>query len=400
MPRFSAKIVLWAVLAVCLNGVLSAQTLTLQQALDTAVQRHPAAKSAALQLQQQQQLLPAAATLPDPVLTAESPTGEFYAVGIAQSFELPGAYRRRKRLQETLVARAESASLAVQQEVRYATALAYSGLQYRLAFVEQFKGQDSVLQTIAAAAARMFEQGQMDAVASQFARLQAAALRVQLRQAEQDAAIAESQLQTWTGISGHIVPEPLSRPALPPLLLPTAPDSFVWQNNPALLTLQQEILAAERQTQVEKSRGLPQFTLGYLNQGERNSPVGNRFNAGLSIPLWRRQYNANTLAAETGAEIARQNLAAQSLQLDAAYRRALGVAEKAALALEEYEKTVLPAARSLSDASRRLFEGGLTDLVSYLRNRKDVLDAELGYWELLWARQMAGLELRYLSGGL
>lgn len=395
MPCFLTKTLLWVVLALSLNGVLRAQTLTLQQALDAAAQHHPAAKSAALQVRQQQQLLPATTALPDPVLTAESPTGEFYTVGVAQSFELPGVYRRRKRLQETLVARAENASLATQQEVRYATALAYCELQYRLALAEQLKGQDSVLQTIAAAAARMFEQGQTDAVASQFARLQAAALRAQLRQTEQDAAIAESQLQTWTGISGRIVPEPLnSQP------LPIAADSSLWQNNPALQTLQQEILAAERQADVEKNRGLPQFTLGYLNQGERDSPVANRFNAGVSIPLWRKQYNANVLAAQTAAEIARQNLAAQSLQLDAAYRRALGETEKARLALEEYEKTVLPAARAMSDASRRLFEGGLTDLVSYLRNRKDALDAELGYWELLRARQVAEVEVRYLGGGL
>ena len=286
-------------------GALPAQTLTFQEALDAAAQRHPAALSAGLQARQQRQLLPAAAALPDPVITAESPTGDFYTVGVAQSFALPVAYRRQKALQQAHAERAESAVTAMQQQVRYRTALAYNELQYRLALVAQLRGQDSLLQNIAAAAARMFEQGRTDAVASQFARLQAASLRVRLHQAEQDAAIAENQLQTLTGITVHIAPEPMGSTAAA-----VARDSAAWNRNPVLQTLRQETLTAERQVAVEKSRGLPQITLGYLNQGGRNSPVGNRFNAGISIPLWRKRYNAGAEAAQTGVEIARQNLAA------------------------------------------------------------------------------------------
>jgi cobalt-zinc-cadmium resistance protein CzcA len=242
----------------------------------------------------------------------------------------------------------------------------------------------------------MFAQGQTDAVASQYARMQSAAIRAQLRQAEQDAATAADQLRTWTGITGSIAPETLSRQA--PAVIVT--DSAGWQNNPALLTLRQEALAAERQVEVEKSRGLPQFTLGYINQGERNSPVANRFNAGISVPLWRRQYNANIAAAQTGVEIARQNIASQSLAIETAMRQIRGEALRTRLALDEYETEVLPAARSVADASRRMFEGGLTDFVGYLRNRKDALDVELGYWELLWTQQAAEIAVRYQEGRL
>ncbi len=396
MSNFSVKPISWVLVITGVCGTLSAQTLSFQQALDAAVQHHPAAVSAGLQARQQRQLLPAATALPDPVVTAESPTGDFYTVGVAQSFALPVAYRRQKALQQAHVERAESAVATTQQQVKYQTALAYNDLQYRIALVAQLRSQDSLLQNIAAAAALMFEQGRTDAVASQFARLQAASLRMQLHQAEQDALIAESQLQALTGITNHIAPEPMDRVAMPPVVQ----DSAAWNHNPALQTLRQEALVAERQVAVEKSRGLPQLTLGYLNQGARSSPVGNRFNAGISIPLWRKRYNAGTEAAQTGAEVARQNLGAESLALDAAWRRASGEAEKSRRALEDYEQNVLPAARSIGDASRRLFEGGLTDLVSYLRNRKDVTEAELGYWELLRAYQAAGIELKYLSGTL
>lgn len=395
MSNFPVKNILRVLLVAGMSNVLSAQTLSLQQALDSAVHYHPASRSAALQVQQQQQLLPAAAALPDPLVTAESPTGDFYTIGVTQSFALPGVYRRQKALQQAQIARSESAVVMTQQEVKYQTALAYNDLQYQLALAEQLRRQDSLLQDIATAAERMFRQGQTDVVASQYARLQATALRAQLRQAGQNVVIAESRLQALTGIAGRIVPEPLSRQL--PLPGATGTDSS-WQNNPALQTLRQETRIAEQQVEVEKSRGLPQFTLGYLNQGERDSPVGNRFNVGLSVPLWRRRYDAHIAAAQTGVEVARQNLAAQSLALDVAMRQALGEVEKARLALDEYEQNVLPAARSMADASRRLYEGGLTDLVSYLRNRKDALEVELAYLDLIRSRQIMGMEVQYLEG--
>ena len=395
MAQYFAKAALGAVLALGLPTGSTAQILTLEQALDAAVQYHPATRTAALQVQQQRQLLPGVVALTNPIATVESPSGNFYTIGVTQSFEMPGAYRRREDLQKSQIDRAESGIAATQQNIRYATALTYNDLQYRIALVERLHQQDSSLQIITAAAARQFEQGQIDAVARQFAALQAATLRAQLRRAEQDILIAESQLQTLTGLTGRIVPESWAKP----VVLPAA-DTSLWQNNPALQILRQETLVAGQQVAVEKTGNWPQITLGYLNQGERNSPIVNRFSAGVSVPLWRKQYNAQVTAAQTGVEIARQNLAAQSLQIRAAWRQALGEAEKARLALEDYEQTVLPSACSLTDASRRMYEGGLTDLPAYLRNRKDALDAELAYLDVLLAYQEALLNVRFIAGNL
>lgn len=389
----------WVLPVLIIVNTLQAQTLTLRQALDAALQHHPAAKSAALQVRQQRQLLPAATALADPLLTVESPTGNFYTLGVTQAFSMPVVYRRQKALQRALISRSESAVGVTQQDIKLETAQVYTEWQYQWTLVRQLEIQDSLLQNLAGAADRMFREGQTDAVAAQYARLQAATLRSQLRQARQGAATARALLSTLTGIATDLEPEPLNRQLL--LQSPdVAVDTSIWQGNPALKTLQQEILVAEREVAVTQSRGLPELTLGYINQGERNSPVGNRFNVGISVPLWRKQYNAGAAAARTGVEIARETLSAQSLEWNAAYRQALGEADKARLALEEYEQNVLPAARAVSDASRRLFEGGLTDWVSYLRNRNDALEVELGYWGLIRDLHLVSLNLQFLTGKL
>ncbi|MBK8426249.1 MAG: TolC family protein, partial [Lewinellaceae bacterium] len=134
--------------------------------------------------------------------------------------------------------------------------------------------------------------------------------------------------------------------------------------------------------------------------GERNSPVANRFNAGLSIPLWRKQYRSRIDAAQTGVEIARQNLAAQSLRTGAEWSRTIAEVEQTSEALEDYAQQVLPNAQALEDASRRMFEGGLSDLPTYLRHGIEVLNLELGYWDLFARYREAQLKLRFIAGNL
>jgi len=384
-------------LVLLFSAALNAQTLTFRQALDAAVEHHPAARSAVLQAQQQQQLLPAATALADPLLSVESPTGNFYTAGISQSLALPVVYRRQKALQLAQITRAESAVSVVRQEIRYQAARTYREWQYRLTVADLLNGQDSLLQQLAAAAERLFRQGQTDAVTTQYARLEAAAANVRSRKARQDAALAGEQMRLLTGIETPVMPEPAGASLLP---LTVVPDSAGWWSSPALQTGRQDVAVAEREVAVAQNRGLPELTLGYLNQGERNSPLQNRFSMGLNVPLWRKRYSAMADAARTGVEAARQNLAAQAMQLRAGYRRASGDAAMAREALDAYTQHALPAARALGDAARRMFENGLSDLTGYLRHRQTALEAELEYWNLLYEALLAETELRYLEGKL
>lgn len=399
MSSFKIPTACWVVpVFLCAHGI-NAQTLSLQQALDAALQHHPAVQSATLQARQQQQLLPAAGALADPLATVESPTGIFYTLGVTQSFSMPGVYRREKALQKAHIARSESAVAITQLEIKRQTALVYQDWQYRHALAALLNAQDSLMQSVATAAERQFREGQTDAVSAQFARLQAATLRTRLHQSAQDATIAKSQLEVLTGLSGNLQPEPLDPAQIARQPSATA-DSTVWQMNPFIQTLQRDVQVAERAIDVAKSLGLPELTLGYINQGERNSPVINRFNVGVTIPLWRKQYNAATAAARTEVEIARQELDAQSLALKSAYLQAIGDAQKARKALEDFEQQLLPAARSVADASRRMYEGGMIDLVTYLRNRKDALEVEVEYLGLLQTAHLAAIDLYYSIGKL
>ncbi|MCC6461609.1 MAG: TolC family protein [Saprospiraceae bacterium] len=392
-------ILLAALCGLCFLGgkpEATGQTLRLQQVLDSALQFHPVRRAAALKAQQQRELLPTATALPDPVLNLESPTGNFYTLGLTQSFDFPAVYRRQKALQQTQLERANTEIAVVEQELKYRVALAFTDWQYQYAVLSRLAAQDSAAQATAAAAERLFQQGQGDALQAQFARLQAATGSVRLRQAERGVLLAWENLRALSGLQRQGLPEPFDVR----LLAPLESSGAGMAGTPAGRVGELGVAVAERELVLTQSRQLPRLTLGYLNQGDRNSPWHNRFNVGLNVPLWRKQYSAGTQAAKTGVDIARQHLATQSLEWQVALGRAQAEAAQQRQALVEYADLVLPAARSLSDTARRLYEGGLSDLSAYLRYRNDALEAELSHCGLQRDAQVSALTLLLLNGRL
>lgn len=375
------------------------QALRLQQVLDSALQFHPALRAAQLNARQRQELLPTATALPDPVLNLESPTGNFYTLGVTQSFDLPAVYRRQKALSQTQLERANAETTVAGQELKYRVALAFTDWQYRHAVLSRLAAQDSAVQATATAAERLFQQGQTDALPAQFAALQAAASRTRLHQAEQGLLLAWENLRSLAGLQVPGVPEPFDERLLTPAGAGSAGIAGI-AGTPAGRLGELGIAVAERERALIQSRRWPRLSLGYLNQGERNSPWQNRFNVGLSMPLWQKQYSASAQAAQTGVEIERQRVAARSVEWEAALRRAQGEAAQHRRALAEYAQAVLPAARRLNETAGRLYESGLSDLSACLRYRNDALDAELAYCGLQRDAQVSALTLLLLNGRL
>lgn len=61
----------------------------------------------------------AAFNLPNPEVKAESPTGEFYAVGVLQWFDFPAVYVRQKQVAKAETALAQAGQRVSENELRY-----------------------------------------------------------------------------------------------------------------------------------------------------------------------------------------------------------------------------------------------------------------------------------------
>lgn len=245
----------------------SQNTLTPEAAVAAALQNHPAARTAAFDVQAKRYGEKAALNLPNPEVNAESPTGEFYAIGVSQSFEFPTVYARQQQVAKAETALAQASQRMSENDLRYAVRSLYLEAQVAEYQIRQWAERDSLYQLIAATAVRQFAAGEIDFLQKTMAESEAGNIRSEHLAAEVRAMQLRRQLAQWTGDTLGL------------RLLPLLPDDadFALQNSPAaspsVAYEQQAAQIAERQISLAKSRALPNFSIGYLNQGPRSTPL-------------------------------------------------------------------------------------------------------------------------------
>ncbi|NUN99455.1 MAG: TolC family protein [Saprospiraceae bacterium] len=384
--RLALKIVI-----IILPGMIRAQeAFTPDAAVRAALQNHPGIKAAAFEVQAKKYAEKTAINLPNPEVNVESPTGLFYAVGVLQSFEFPTVYARQKQVAKAETALAQAGQLVNENELRYAVRTLYLEAQVAAFQSRQWMVRDSLYQAIAAAAVRQFASGEIDFLQKNLAENEAGKVHQERLGAEQLALTLYEQLKTQTGI-----PEP---GALLPLHADTTGLGDASGAFPAVLYEQRAAQVAEKQIGLAKSRALPNFSIGYMNQGERETPIDYRFRASVGLPLWAGQYRAgiNVAKAETQAATARaaaQNQAA-ALQL----QRSRTEMFTALSSIRYYEQEGLPRSRALLSAVLRMREAGQTDYVIFMKTLDEVFAMQRDYAVQIQAFETARIQISYLTG--
>lgn len=211
--------------------------------------------------------------------------------------------------------------------------------------------------------------------------------------AEQKLNVLRQQLATYTGLSnlGTILPlgvDSAGLTALPGI-----------SENPSVSYDQQAAQLAEKQINLAKSRALPNFSLGYLNQGPRSTPIDYRFRASIGIPLWAGQYRAGANAAKAESQAAAARVKVQGQAVAFEHTRAQSDAATALANVHYYEREALPRSRALIIAATRMRRrAGQVDYVTFLRTLDEAYAVQQEYVDQLQTLNVAQLRLRYLSG--
>ncbi len=367
-----------------------AQT-TPEAAVAAALQNHPLTKAAAFDVQAKKYGEKAAFNLPNPELNAESPTGEFYTIGVTQSFEFPTVYTRQKKVAQAETALAQAGQRVSENELRYTVRSLYLETQVAEYAASLWAGRDSLYQAMVATAIRQFTGGEIDFLQRTLAEQEAGGVRQERIVAERNAVALRQLLATYTGLNDIGT------------LLPLQPDtvgllSVDMAANPSVGYEQQAAQVAERQISLAKSRALPNFSLGYLNQSVRNTPVDYRFKASIGIPLWAGQYRAATNAAQAESQAASTRAAAQSQSVGLDLVRAQTEAATTRNRLQYYQREALPRSRAIITTATRMRAAGEVDYLTFLRTLEGAYSIQWAYADQVQALNVAQLRLRYLSG--
>jgi outer membrane protein TolC len=365
---------------------------TREQAVAAALQNHPQARAAALETQAKRTAERAARQLENPEINAESPTGEFYTLGVLQSFDFPTVYKNRKKVAQAETQLAAAEQKLTENELRFAVRTQFLELQGAVAQLDLARRRDSIFQKIGEAAARQFAAGEIDFLQKTLTENEAGAARQAFLTAQKTVENLRAQLQIWTGISDFEKIEPLRADLA---AAATDPD---FSENPNLVFQKQSAAVAARQVELARSENLPNFSIGYLNQGLKNTPTELRFRAAVGVPIWLGQNRAARQTAETAALAAENRAAAAAQNLELETAAAKNEVAVASAQIEYFEREALPRSRSLIETSTRLRAAGQIDYPTFLRTLDSAFSIENEYVAQVLLLHFAQIRLQFLAG--
>ena len=376
----------------------SQKIITEADAVSMAVKNSRNISAAGLAVLQQKQLLKSSYNLPNPEVFIESPTGNFYTGSITQSIEFPSVYNKQYQLQKQRIGLAEKEKGLTENELKFKVKQMYLLLQYTAALQQQLYVQDTVYEHISKAAGRQFDAGQIDYLQKIFTETQYGEIHNQYLQAQLTNSNLQSQLQYITGLPEIFIAVPLN--TNPVIDFSVTNDSSAFAANPSVQILNQAALIAQKNIALQKAKALPGLAFGYFNQGERSTPIGNRFRFGFTVPLWFGQYQSNIKAAKTEWEINRQKATGLQQQLSVQLIQSQNELAIYTQSLKYYQSSGIKKANEIVNTAKRFFESGQNDYINYLRNINDAYSIQLKYLEAIKNYKQSILSIKYLTGTL
>jgi outer membrane protein TolC len=169
-------------------------------------------------------------------------------------------------------------------------------------------------------------------------------------------------------------------------------------NNPTLAVYNQALKVSRFERRTEYFKLFPGLVLGYLNQGESNSPLLYRFKIGISVPLWAwnhagRLRSQDRLLQESEAQ---RDLAQYDISSE--YGSALEFYKQHKSNLQYYENLGLKEAEEIIRSAKESYKLGAITYYNYLQNIELAFQIQLGYLDTLKEYNTAWLKLQYLSG--
>ncbi|SDL55596.1 cobalt-zinc-cadmium resistance protein CzcA [Pedobacter sp. ok626] len=316
-----------------ISTTAQAQTpIILQAAIDTAVKNNLKVKNEKLRAQYRQALISTAANIPQTNIFAEA--GQINSsytdtkFGINQSFSFPTVYARQSKLLredwKSSVFGVAFTEANLKKEV--------SGVFYMMVYLQQKKNlllqSDSLYTAFYKKAELRFLKGESNILEKASAETLLAQIKLQLRQVESDEEISQLQFQVLLNSTGTFKPKAEINPIAGPEL-----NHFDPEAHPEIKVALQEQQIAKAAIAVEKSKLLPELSLGYNNgsiQGigadEKFYSASNRFSSvqlGIGIPVFTGHLKAKINSAKINMQLAESDYNLRLQKLSETYQSAL-----------------------------------------------------------------------------
>ena len=388
------------------------KVINLHQAIQMALDSNLSVRSSAYSVEVQKSLKSASWDLPK--TSIEGQYGQFNSYNkdnsftVSQSFAFPTVYINQNKLANANVKSSELQLKASQLEIANQVKQVYWQLAYLHSKQKLFVYQDSLYAGFLRAAKLRAKVGETNRLEMINASSQSLEVKNELQQVTADLSIYYQKLQTLlnTNLSVRLSDTVLQRIDFKPMA-----DSSVLAGNPLVSYAHQQVEISHFEKNVEQSRMMPDFSVGYFSQTMRGTQEvngmprtfgpGDRFNgiqAEIAIPLWFVSNTAKIKSARLKELVSQTDAENYSKTVASNYRTLLGEFTKIGNSLAYYEKQAVPEANMIIDQATRSYKAGAMDYLEYIHNLDQALSIRKNYLDALNNYNQILISIEFITG--
>ncbi|MDR6942269.1 CusA/CzcA family heavy metal efflux RND transporter [Mucilaginibacter pocheonensis] len=360
-------------------GKATAQTpITLKAAIDTAIKNNLNLKSERLNADYLKKNTGTAVAIPKTSISGEyGNINSAYTdnrLSVVQSVNFPTVYTRQKAL---LNAEFQAGELNVNLQ-RHELERMVTESFYQILYLEQKRqlllSMDSTYAVFVKNATLRFEKGESNILEKTTAETQRGQIARQTEMVDADLAVAHDRFRVLLNTPANYRPEAAAFKLPLPVITDTA-----LSRHPQVLYLSQQQHISKAQTQLEKSKLLPDLNLGYYNQSFKGTQLingvdryygnSNRFSSvqlGVSVPLFFGAQKNKVSASRIKEQQAQVDYQSGVQALQSRYNQAAAEVGKYQKLVDYYEKTGLPSAGLILKTANLQFSGGQINYLEYV----------------------------------
>lgn len=385
--------------------------ITMEQAINFAIQNNQGVKSSSLLINKQQALKDASFDLGKTNINAEY--GQINGLrndnsfNIQQNIAYPGLYVKRGNLADAQIRSAELNLSVTKNALSYQVKSAFTQLTYYLALQKLYESQDTIYKNFLRAATFRYQAGETNLLEQKTAETQYNEVVNQMAKNQANIAIYASEIQKLLNSNQTVqVADTLKKISWDENIM----DSTI-NSNPILALQRQEIELADKRIGVVKAEAGPDFNIGYFNQSiignytvngqNQYYGAGNRFQgvqAGVSIPIFFKPYSARIKAAKIEKQVAQSDFNFYETDLSSQFKQAYQDMLKDSKSLDYYQNSALPNANLILKQSQIAFQNGEIGYVEYLQALRTYSDIKFNYLQTVNDYNQSVFTLQYLIG--
>lgn len=403
-------------LGLAFGGTAAAQSkpqpLSLDSLIKLSLKQNLQLRAAGLSVDQSLALQKSAIDLPKTefMLTQDPTSGGNMdnALGVTQSFAWPGLYKNQKKLLTQQTALSQQAANTSRAEIIQQVKVAYYSYLANRETLNLVNYQDSIYSDFVKKADSRFKAGETSNLEVMTARNKYQEMQRLKLQSVAALRSTELSLQQLLNTTEPLVLAENSLPILREVILADTAD---LSNHPMVKYDKQNVVLADARIKVEKSKGLPDLTLGYsqqlvvssfdpanLNRGYSPGTRIAGFQVGLAIPIFGGANRARVKNEQLGLQLLQTNAAQNQSLLKLQYQQELQQYQNLLQAVNYYTSGGLKQADEQIRIAQVSFNLGEIGYVEYIQNLSSAIQNKLSYIETVSRLNQSFIQLHYLKG--